>query len=111
MLDEEQIHFFKTQGYLIIPGAMDAALCRRVRDLMWQALPPNTRLQANDPASFVGPFSEQDQSSDERHMRADYRWLNRFLGVNAGRYSTDLFRIHLPDGSAAFGRPVASGGC
>jgi hypothetical protein len=62
---------------------MDAALCRRVRDLMWQALPPGTRLQPNDPASFVGPFSEQDESSDERHMRADYRWLNRFLGVSA----------------------------
>jgi hypothetical protein len=83
MLNAEQIRFFKTQGYLIVPGAMDTALCRRVRDLMWQALPPNTRLQPNDPASFVGPFSEQDESSDERHMRADYRWLNRFLGVNA----------------------------
>ena len=78
MLNAEQIRFFKTQGYLIVPGAMDTALCRRVRDLMWQALPPNTRLQPNDPASFVGPFSEQDESSDERHMRADYRWLNRF---------------------------------
>lgn len=83
MLNAEQIRFFKTQGYVIVPGAMDAALCRRVRDLMWQALPPGTRLQPNDPASFVGPFSEQDESSDERHMRADYRWLNRFLGVSA----------------------------
>ncbi|NCF75678.1 MAG: hypothetical protein GWP45_00645, partial [Proteobacteria bacterium] len=83
MLNAEQIRFFKTQGYVIVPGAMDVALCRRVRDLMWQALPPGTRLQPNDPASFVGPFSEQDESSDERHMRADYRWLNRFLGVSA----------------------------
>ena len=53
MLNAEQIRFFKTQGYLIVPDAMDTALCRRVRDMMWQALPPNTLLQPNDPASFV----------------------------------------------------------
>ena len=72
--------FFKSQGYLIVPGAMDTALCRQVRELMWQRCPPRYAPAGDDPASFVGPFSEQDESSDERHMRADYRWLNRFLG-------------------------------
>ena len=83
MLDAQQIRFFKTQGYLIVPGAMDSALCQRVRDLMWQALPADARLNRDDPDSFIGPFVEEDETSDERHLRAGYRWLNRHLGVNA----------------------------
>lgn len=82
MLDSNQIAFFKTNGYLIVPNAMDSGLCQRVRELMWQALPGNTRLQADSPETFIGPFPEQDESSDERHLRAGFRWLNRFLGVS-----------------------------
>ena len=83
MLSAEQIQFFKIEGYLIVPGAMDPALCQQVRELMWQALPPETVLQREEIASFTGPFHAQDESADERHLRAGYRWLNRFLGVNA----------------------------
>ena len=83
MLDAEQIGFFKSQGYLIVPGAMDTALCQRVRDLMWQALPNDAGLQRDNPDSFIGPFTPQDEATDQRHLRAGYRWLNRYLGVNA----------------------------
>ena len=83
MLDAQQIRFFKTQGYLIVPGAMDSAQCQRVRDLMWQALPADAHLNRGDPDSFIGPFVEADESADERNLRAGYRWLNRYLGVNA----------------------------
>ena len=82
MLDSNQIAFFKTNGYLIVPSAMDSGLCQRVRDLMWQALPASSRLQADNPETYLGPFPEQDESSDERHLRAGFRWLNRFLGVS-----------------------------
>ena len=50
---------------------------------MWQALPADVSLRRENPSSFIGPFSEQDQCSDERHLRSGYRWLNRYLGVNA----------------------------
>ena len=83
MLDTQQMRFFKTNGYLILRGVMDSTLCQRVRDLMWQALPADVSLRRENPSSFIGPFSEQDQCSDERHLRAGYRWLNRYLGVNA----------------------------
>lgn len=82
LLNAEQIRFFKTEGYLIVPGAMDADLCLRVKELMWQALPKDALLRPDDPDSFMGPFAERDESLDERHLRAGYRWLNRFLGVN-----------------------------
>ena len=83
MLDTQQMRFFKTNGYLILRGAMDSTLCQRVRDFMWQALPVDVSLRREDPSSFIGPFLEQDESSDERHLRSGYRWLNRYLGVNA----------------------------
>ena len=83
MLDAQQIRFFKTQGYLIVPGAMDSALCQRVRDLMWQALPADAHLNRDDSDTFIGPFVEADKCTDERNLRAGYRWLNRYLGVNA----------------------------
>ncbi|MDC3123677.1 hypothetical protein OBB00_03030, partial [Gammaproteobacteria bacterium] len=83
MLDTQQMRFFKTNGYLILRGAIDSTLCQRVRDFMWQALPADVSLRREDPSSFIGPFFEQDESSDERHLRSGYRWLNRYLGVNA----------------------------
>ena len=82
MLSHEQISFFKTNGYLIVPGAMAEQQCKKVRELMWQALPDNSTLQAGDPASQIGPFKTADETSDARHLRQGYRWLNRFLGVN-----------------------------
>ncbi|MEM7099171.1 MAG: phytanoyl-CoA dioxygenase family protein [Pseudomonadota bacterium] len=80
-LEAEQIAFFKANGYLLVPGAMDAKLCEEVRDLMWQALPKGSGLQREDPATHVGPFAEPDVSDDALHTRAGYRWLNRSLGV------------------------------
>ncbi len=82
MLDSRQIAFFKQNGYLIVPKAMDHQLCQRVRELMWQALPAQSRLQAQTPTSFIGPFDEHDESTDQRHFRGGYRWLNRYLGVS-----------------------------
>ena len=82
MLSDDQIGFFKTQGYLIIQGAMDPTRCARVRDLMWQALPPTADLRREDAATHIGPFTEADESTDSRHVRQGQRWLNRFLGVN-----------------------------
>jgi hypothetical protein len=81
-LRTEQIAFFKTNGYLLVPGAMDTALCARVRDLMWAALPDDTSLLRDDARSHVGPFPEAERSTDSLHVREGYRWLNRTLGVS-----------------------------
>lgn len=81
-LNDEQISFFKTNGYLLVPGAMDLALCARVRDAMWDALPEHTRLHRDQPDTHVGPFAEQEADLSSLHTRAGYRWLNRLLGVS-----------------------------
>jgi hypothetical protein len=82
MLNDEQVGFFKTNGYLILSGAMVVEQCKKVRELMWSALPEQSLLQPDDPASHIGPFKTVDESTDARHLRQGYRWLNRFLGVN-----------------------------
>ena len=80
MLSAEQIGFFKTNGYLLVPGAMDAKLCAEVREMMWAALPEGAEFK-REAQSHVGPFAEQDRSTDALHVRDGYRWLNRELGV------------------------------
>jgi hypothetical protein len=81
-LTAEQIGFFKTNGYLLVPGAMEADLCARVRDMMWEALPDDVTLSREEAPSHVGPFPDDERSSDSLHVRDGYRWLNRTLGVS-----------------------------
>lgn len=87
-LTAEQIGFFKTNGYLIVPGAMDLELCSRVRDAMWAALPDDAHLRRDEPQTHTGPIPEADRAEDPLHFRDGYRWLNRSLGV-----SEDVIRL------------------
>jgi hypothetical protein len=80
-LTSEQIGFFKTNGYLIVPGMMDLELCVQTRKLMWDALPEEAALVEQEPATHVGPFKAA-RSTDAVHTRDGHRWLNRLLGVN-----------------------------
>ena len=58
-LSAEQIGFFKSNGYLLVPGAMDVDLCAQVRDDMWAALPKNVAIERDDPDTHAGPFAER----------------------------------------------------
>ena len=81
-LNQEQISFFKTNGYLLIEGAMEREQCALVRELMWQALPDSTSLKKDDPTSHIGPIADHEVSNDSVFFREGYRWLNRQLGVS-----------------------------
>ncbi len=80
-LNQEQIGFFRDNGYLLVPGAMDTELCAEVRDLMWAALPESSGLSRDDPDTHTGPFPKDARSQDSIQVRDGYRWLNRALGV------------------------------
>lgn len=80
-LNNEQISFFRTNGYLLVPGAMEKALCARVRDLMWAALPADSSLKRDDATTHLGPIPESEVSTDSVFFRDGYRWLNRRAGV------------------------------
>lgn len=81
-LNTEQIGFFRTNGYLLLPGVLDADLCARTREEMWAALPPGSGLDENDATTHVGPFSAEERSTDPLQVRDEYRWLNRTLGIS-----------------------------
>ena len=81
-LNAEQIGFFKANGYLLVPGAMDPELCATVRDKMWGALPAGSSLKRDDASTHVGPFPDEEQTVESLHLRDGYRWLNRTLGVS-----------------------------
>ena len=81
-LNFEQIGFFKINGYLIIPNVMDTALCEVARADMWAALPSGSRLQQHNVETHMGPFDDDERSTESIHTREGYRWLNRHLGVS-----------------------------
>jgi len=103
-LNQEQIAFFKDNGYLLVPGAMDTQLCAQVRDMMWQALPPHSRLHRDQPDTHTGPFSETERSDDSLHVRDGYRWLNRTLGV-----SQEVIELIYSDSICAMAAQLLSG--
>lgn len=72
-LTTEQISFFKTNGYLIVPAMLDLELCAQTRKLMWAALPEEATLDEQDPATHIGPFKAV-RSEDSRHTRDGHRW-------------------------------------
>lgn len=80
-LTTEQIAFFKDNGYLLVPGAMDLQLCAEAQDRMWDALPPDAALKRHDPETHAGPFPDNDRSTDSLHTRDGYRWLLRTVGT------------------------------
>ena len=68
-LTAEQIAFFKTNGYLILEGALDPDLCLRALDGLWDSLPETSRMERDDPATHVGPFAEGDELEDATNLR------------------------------------------
>ena len=83
MLNQEQLGFFKDNGYLIVPGLLDTELCGKVSDMMWSSLPTSSSIKKSEISSHVGPFLQEDISEDSIHFRSGYRWLNRALGSSS----------------------------
>ena len=92
-LTQEQIGFFKENGYLLLEGLLDSGLCQQAVDLMWSSLPPNCHLKRDDPTTYTGPFSAADSQDDPMHLRMDYRWQQRHIGT--GQLLIDL--VYNPD--------------
>jgi hypothetical protein len=80
-LSQEQISFFKENGYLLIPDALDPGLCAKARDALWGSLPPGSDIRQEDPTTHIGPFSEKDTKADPLDSRVGYRWQLRRNGT------------------------------
>ena len=52
-LTQEEISFFKREGYLFKRGVMDPDLMARARERIWKGAPP--RIKRDDPSTWFGP--------------------------------------------------------
>ena len=80
-LTDEQLAFFKVNGFLLLRGALDLELCALACDRLWAALPAGCGIRREDPQTHIGPFSEQDTELAERHHRRGYRWQLREIAT------------------------------
>ena len=75
-LSQEDILFFKEEGYLIKRKVMDPDPMARARGRLWDNAPPE--LDANDPETWVGRL---EQYKDDRgNNRGGYGWKYREIG-------------------------------
>jgi len=80
-LSPDQIAFFKTNGYLILPSALSSRLCERALDRLWDSLPATSPMRRDDPSTHVGPFSQGDELEDATNLRKGFRWQLRSIGA------------------------------
>ena len=65
-LTASQIAEFKRTGYIVLPGVIDADLCRQARDQMWDTVAANRpRMKRDDPTTWV-PFTDEEKAGYER---------------------------------------------
>jgi len=69
ILNQEQLSFFKVNGYLILPKILDPDLCEKARDLLWSSLLKETNIKREDPSTHLGPFIEQDLEEVVTNLR------------------------------------------
>lgn len=77
-LSENDIRFFKINGFVIKRSVLDPKLMARARKRMWAGAP--SRITPDDPLSWVGPFREDEESEDGMNFRRGFIWKYREPG-------------------------------
>jgi len=75
-LTEDEIEFFRENGYLIKRGLLDPELMARARESLWEN--PPGQLDRDDPATWIGPFRET--SDDRDSLYSGFNWKYRRRG-------------------------------
>ena len=66
LLTQSQIAQFKRDGLLVLPGVLDAELCRQVRDGMWDLIDEHRpSMKRNDPSTWL-PFTKEESENYQR---------------------------------------------
>ena len=66
LLTTSQIAQFKRDGLIVLPGVVDADLCRQARDQMWDTLAEYRPSMKRDDPSTWPPITEEEQASYTR---------------------------------------------
>ena len=101
-LSNEDILFFKREGYLVKRKVLDPDLMARARDRLWDGAPPSMDRYA--PETWVGPIKKEEECQDT--MNAETR-LPMELSRTGGRRLDGSAACHrskcVGDGGTAFG--------
>jgi hypothetical protein len=66
LLTTSQIAQFKRDGFIVLPGVVDADLCLQARNQMWDTIAEyRPSMKLDDPSTWL-PFTEQEQASYTR---------------------------------------------
>ncbi|MDA1191286.1 MAG: phytanoyl-CoA dioxygenase family protein [Candidatus Poribacteria bacterium] len=77
-LTDDEIRFFRDNGYLIKRGVLDPDLMSEARDSLWANAPDSRR--RDDPDTWIGAWKPEDESDDPKSLRKGTRWNFRLLG-------------------------------
>ena len=80
-LTRKDIEFFKTEGYLVKRNVLNPELMERARTRLWDGAPEGRR--RNDPETWVGPFTPEEENVDKSNNRRGFRWNFREPGGEA----------------------------
>ena len=75
-LSEQEILFFKEEGYLVKRNVLDPRLMAYARERLWEAAP--SQLKRDQLETWIGPFEEKCE--DKMSYRSGYRWNYRQPG-------------------------------
>lgn len=74
-LTEDEIRFFKREGYLFKRGVMDPELMGRARDRIWEGAP--ARMKRDDPSTWMGPFRPDEEDEGPENRCKGHMWKYR----------------------------------
>ena len=78
-LSNEEIEFFKEEGYLIKRKVMNEDLMVQARNRLWEKAPPE--LDSNNPDTWIGPIKEYHERDDCKGDDGKlFRWYYRSIG-------------------------------
>ena len=77
LLSEAQLAHFKREGYLVLPAALDPALCARARDHMWSVIGEEVpRMRRHDPGTWTPFDQDAEPTGATRAEGADHPYFS-----------------------------------
>ena len=77
-LTRKDIEFFKTEGYLVKRNVLNPELMERARERLWDGAPEGRK--RDDPDTWIGPFTPEEENIDKSNNRRGFRWNFREPG-------------------------------
>ncbi len=85
-LTENELRFFRDNGFVIKRNVLDRNLVAKAVDVFWENAPPP--MQRDDSETWYGPFRKEHEINDGHSFRRGFRW--NFRAIARERYMFNL---------------------